>query len=57
MVLLHDTATLLRSSGHWYSFIALPHCRGAVGSGSPAAPPHTAGEQWAVGLFSTPPYY
>ena len=47
------TATVLRSIGQWYSFNALPHCwgavgSGAVGSGSPALYYHNAREQWAV---------
>ena len=45
------TASLLGSSGQWKSCNALPHRRGAVGSGTSAIHCHTIGEHWAVGLL------
>ena len=38
-------------NGQWGSFNTLPHCWGAVGSGSPSVHCHTAGEQWAMNLL------
>ena len=46
--LLQCTATLPVGSGQWNSYNALPHCLGAVGSGSPAMHCLTAWGQWAV---------
>ena len=44
MELLQYTASLPRASGQWNSCNALPHCMGAVGSGTPAyALPHRLG--------------
>ena len=51
MGLLHDTVTLLGSSGQWDSFKVPPHCWGAVGSGTPSVHCHAVGEQWLVGLL------
>ena len=52
--LLQCTATLLGSSEHWDSFIALPHCGGAPGGGTaPVHYCHTAREQWVVGLLQS----
>ena len=42
MVLLLCTATLLGSNGKWYSFSELPHCWGALGTGTPSVHCHTA---------------
>ena len=36
-------------SGQWDTCCTLPHCLGAVGSGTPAVHCHTAWGQWAVG--------
>ena len=43
--------SLLECSGHRSSSNALPHCPGAVGSGTPAMDYRTACEQWAVELL------
>ena len=44
------TATLPVGPGQWYSCNALPHCLGAVGSGTPAVHCHTALGQLAMEL-------
>ena len=56
--LMQCTATLPGGSGQWNSCNALPHCLGAVGSGTPASHCLTAWGQWAVELLqsiATPP--
>ena len=45
------TAALPGGSGQRNSCNALPHCLGAVGSGTPAMHCLTAWEQWAVQLL------
>ena len=50
--LLQCTASLPGGSGQCNSCNALPHCLGAVGSGTPAPHCHTSLEQWAVELMS-----
>ena len=37
-------ATLLGSTGEWISVSTLPHCWGAVGSGTPSVDCHAAGQ-------------
>ena len=49
--LLQCIATLPGGSGQWNSCNALPHCLGAVGSGTPAMHCLTAWGQWAVELL------
>ena len=46
--LLLYTASLPGGSGQWNSCNALPHCPGAVGSGTPAIQCRTAWGQWVV---------
>ena len=45
---LQCTATLLVGSGQWNSCNALPHCLGAVGSGTAVMHRHTSCGQRAV---------
>ena len=49
--LLQCTASVPGGSGQCNSCNALPHCPGAVGSGTPATHCLTAWEQWAVQLL------
>ena len=51
MQLLHYSAPLPGGSGQCNSCNALPHCLGAVGSGTPAMHCLTAWGQWAVELL------
>ena len=50
MDLLQCTASLPGGSGQCNSRSTLPHCLGAVGSGTPAIHCRTAWGQWAVEL-------
>ena len=49
--LLVYTASLPGSRGLWMTFCTLPHCKGALHSGSPSAQCRSARGQWAVGLL------
>ena len=53
--LLQCTATLPAGSGQCNSCNALPHCLGAVGSGTPVMHCHTPQGQWAAELLQRTP--